>query len=191
MEDIKQSKKLLWVSALVFLAEFLGIIGWYWIFGGHAGDATLTISRYVGLNLWSTLVFCACNMAIVVMLVYYLLTQASKRGFLWRFLMYAFALAFMALSISPHVPDESMPATIHRFFAGAMFIIISLIGILTLTKATRKVTLVYSLLFTIYAMFFLICDVLRVDFFMNSIFWYESAYIFAFFGLILCPEKRK
>ena len=187
----KPSKKLLLISLLIFALEYIGIVGSYWLFDGRAGDASLTISRYVGLNLWSSLLFCAGNMAIVVLSVYYLLTKAQGRGFIWRFLMYIFVGAFMALSISPHVPDESMPATIHRCFAGIMFVVMVLIGVTQMARAERKITLAYSMLFVIYAIFFCVCDAMRLDFFMNGIFWFESAYLFAFFGLILLPEERE
>ncbi len=190
-QSAKPSKKLLLISLLIFALEYFGIVGAYWLFDGRAGDATLTISRYIGLNLWSSLLFCAGNMAIVVMVIYHLITKSQSRGFVWRFLMYVFVVAFMALSISPHVPDESMPATVHRFFAGVMFVAMSLIGITVMARAQRKITLTYSMLFVIYSIFFCVCDVMRLDFFMQGIFWYESAYLFAFFGLILLPEGRE
>ena len=186
----KAHKNLFLVALLIFLAEYLGIIGYYWLFGGHAGDATLTISRYVGLNPLSCAVFCICNLAIAVLMFWHLALGCSKRGFIWRFLMYAFTVAFLALSISPHLPDESMPADIHRFFAGAMFVIMALVSLHTLSKSQRKFLTIYSLLFLLFAVFFIICDVARLPWFMSGIFWYESAYIFAFFGLIL-PEPSK
>ena len=187
----KPSKKLLLISFIIFALEYIGIVGAYWLFDGRFADTSLTISRYVGLNLWNSLLFCACNLAIVVMVVYYLLTQADGRGLLWRFLMYIYAGAFMALSISPHVPDESMPAVIHRCFAGVMFVVMTLIGIVQMARAERKAVLAYAMLFVIYAVFFCICDAMRLQWFLDGIFWYESAYIFAFFGLILLPEENK
>ena len=185
----KPNKKLLIFSLLIFILEFIGLVGWYWLFDGRAGDATLTISRYVGLNWWSSIVFCLCNLAIASMLIYYLVEHAKQRGFLWRFLMYAFVISFMALSISPHVPDESMPAKIHCFFAGVMFVTMALIGILTFVKSQHIATTIYAIVFTAFSVYFCFSDVLRIPEFMNLIFWFESAYIFAFFGLLILPEK--
>ena len=186
---MKKHKNLLLISLLIFVAEYIGLIGWYWLFDGRAGDATLTISRYVGLNWWSSLIFCAGNMAIIVMVVYYLLTRAKERGALWRMLMYVFVIAFMALSISPHVPDESMPAVIHKFFAGVMFVDIALISLLSIAKAQRKSTLIFAVFFTIYSVYFCISDVLRVPYFMDLILWFESAYLYAFFALLILTER--
>ena len=153
------------------------------------GDASLTISRYVGLNPLTCGIFFVFNLAITVLVLCHLATTC-KRGFIWRLLMYVFALAFLALSVSPHLPDESMPADIHRFFAGVMFVTMALVGLYTLLATQRKGLLIYALLFVIFALFFIICDAARIDWFMTGIFWYESAYIFAFFGLVL-PELNR
>ena len=185
----KPRKNLFFIALLIFIAEFLGIMGYYWIFDGRAGDASLTISRYVGLNPWSCAVFLVCNLAISILVVYHLITTCAKRGFIWRFLMYIFAMAFLALSVSPHLPDEGMSSTIHRFFAGVMFVDMALVGVVTMSRAERKFMMLYSMLFVIYAIFFCVCDVMRMQWFLDGIFWYESAYIFAFFGLTL-PEPR-
>jgi len=183
----KPRKNLFLIALLIFLVEYLGICGYWWIFGGHMGDASLTISRYVGLSPLTCAIFLACNLAISVLVICHLIFASNKRGFLWRFLMYIFVGAFLALSISPHLPDEGMSSTIHRGFAGVMFVVMALIGLYTLFATQRKALMCYAMLFLIFAVFFIICDAARVDWFMNGIFWYESAYIFAFFGLTL-PE---
>lgn len=188
--ESKPRKNLFLIALLIWLAEYLGICGYWWIFGGHAGDASLTISRYVGLSPWTCAIFCVCNLAITVLVVCHLIFACSKRGFIWRFLMYVFAMAFLALSVSPHLPDEGMSSTIHRFFAGVMFVDMALVELYTLFATQRKGLLVYAMLFLVYSVFFIICDAARVDWFMQGIFWYESAYIFAFFGLTL-PELNK
>ena len=185
----KPRKNLFFIALLIFIAEFLGIMGYYWILDGRAGDASLTISRYVGLNPWSCAVFLVCNLAISILVVYHLITACAKRGVIWRFLMYVFAMAFLALSVSPHLPDEGMSSTIHRCFAGVMFVDMALVGVVTMARAERKFMMLYSMLFVIYAIFFCVCDVMRMQWFLDGIFWYESAYIFAFFGLTL-PEPR-
>lgn len=191
METNEKPRKNLFLIALaIFLLEYIGIIGSYWLFGGRMGDASLTISRYVGLSPWSCAVFCACNLAIAILVICHLIFRCAKRGFLWRLLMYIFAAVFLALSVSPHLPDEGMSSAIHCFFAGVMFVDMALIGLYTLFATQRKALMCYAMLFLIFAVFFIICDVARVDWFMNGIFWYESAYLFAFFGLTL-PELNR
>ena len=188
-ETEERSNRLLWISLAIFALEYLGIIGYYWIFGGHMGDSSLTISRFVGLNPLSSIIFCVCNVAIAVMLVYYTLTNARMRGFVWRFLMMAFLVTFIALSISPHVPDESAGAQIHIFFAGAMFVAMALIGIYTIVVTQERPTSILSVLFIIYGLFFIICDIFKFDFFMSGVLWYESAYLFAFFAVLINSNR--
>ncbi len=190
-ETVKPRKiNLFLIALIIFLVEYLGICGFWWIFGGYMGDASLTISRYVGLHPATCAIFCVCNLAITILVIWHLITACAKRGFLWRFLMYIFIGAFLALSICPHVPTEGMGSTVHRAFAGTMFVVMALIGLWTLFATQRKALLVYAMSFLIYAVFFCICDAARVEWFMNGIFWFESAYIFAFFGLTL-PELNK
>lgn len=178
------------IALIIFLLEYLGICGYWWVFGGHMGDASLTISRYVGLAPATCAIFFACNLVITVLVVWHLIFACAKRGFLWRFLMYVFVGAFLGLSVSPHLPDGGMSSTIHMAFAGTMFVVMALVGLYTLAATQRKALMVYAMAFLIFAVFFIICDAARVDWFMRGIFWYESAYIFAFFGLTL-PEINK
>ena len=187
----KRSNKFLWIPVLIFSLEYLGIVGYYWLWGGHLGDASLTISRFVGLNTWSSLLFCAGNLAIAVMLFYYIIVHAKINNFLWKLLMIFFIICFVALSISPHVPDESMPAKIHCFFAGAMFIIMTVISIFTALTTKQKLTSLICLFYIMYGVFFLVCDLFRIDFFMRGILWYESAYIFAFFAVLINSNRLK
>lgn len=186
----KPHKNLFFISLLMLIAEVLGIVGYYWIFDGRAGDASLTISRYVGLSPWSCAVFCFCNLIIAILMVYQLITACARRSAFWRFLVYVFAMSSLALSISPHTPDEGISFDIHMFFATTMFISMALTGIVTIVRAERKALTLCSMLFVIYAIFFCICGAMRMPWFMDSVLWYESSYLFAFFGLII-PEFSK
>ena len=183
--DKKPRRGLLLIALSIFIVEYLGIIGYYWLFGGHSGDATLTISRYVGLNPITCAIFCVCNLAIATLMICHLAMLEKMHGILWRFLLYGFLASFVALSVSPHLPEGGTSTEIHLFFAGAMFVIMALVGLLGIVNNDRKLPLVISILFTIFALFFIICDVTRVQWFMDGILWYESAYILAFFALIM------
>lgn len=187
----KHSNKLLWISTAIFAVEYLAIIGYNWLLGGHLGDASLTISRFVGLNIWSIAIFCILNIAICILVVCHLVANTGSKSFVWRFLMYGFVIAFMALSISPHLQDEGISSDIHKFFAGTMFVIMALVGILTMATTKKRWLLVFGTLFVIYGIFFIVCDLMRVDFFMNNILWFESAYLFAFFGLLLGSSREE
>ena len=183
--DKKPRRGLLLIALSIFIAEYLGIIGYYWVFGGYSENTSLTISRYVGLSPITCAIFCICNLAIAVLMICHLVMQEKSHGMLWRFLLYGFLASFVALSVSPHLPEGGTSTEIHLFFAGAMFVIMVLVGLLSIVTNERKLPLIISILFTIFALFFIVCDVARVQWFMDGILWYESAYIFAFFALIM------
>lgn len=189
IEEKKHSNALLWISVLLFTAEFAFIVGHYWFFGGHLGDSSLTISRFVGLQTWSSLLFCCYNVVIASMLFYWLLEKSKDTGFLWRFLMSAFIVTFLALSISPHMPDEGASSKVHCFFAGAMFVAMTLIGLYKLLKSKQKADTLVSFLFVAFGIFFIIVDMAKPDWFVQSILWYETGYLYAFFATLLFTNR--
>lgn len=188
----KRSNKLLWISLAVFTLTYLVIIGYHWLFNGHFGDATYTISMYVGLAPWSSLLFCVTNLAIAVMLIVYILTQAKMRGFLWRLMMFAFVICFIGLSIAPRVPFEGDTVIeIHHFFSYSMFVIIALLAFYTAAAVKDKFARTVATLIVAYAAFFIVGYLLNAAFLDAGIFWYESAVVFAFFALVISSNRIK
>ncbi len=185
----KRSNKLLWVSLLMFGLSCLVIVGYYWLFGGYLGNSSLTISIYVGLQLWSILLFCAVNIAIAIMLLNYILTHAKIRSFLWRLLMVAFIVAYIGLSVAAKTPDNDMMVATHQFFSHSLFLIIALISLYTVLVAKDKLTRLIAMLLVCYSVFFITCYLLKVDFLMGGILWFESAFIFAFFILVITSNR--
>ena len=185
----KRSNKLLWISLLLFGIGYLTIIGYYWLFGGYFGNSHFTISIFVGLQTWSVLLFCALNIIIATMLIVYIATQAKIRNFLWCFLMYLFVVAYVGLSLAAKIPDNTISTDIHQFFSKSLFVIITLITILTIFITNNKLTKVLAISIAIYGIFFIICYVLKAGFFMDGILWHESAFIFVFFALTISSNR--
>ena len=181
----KHSNKLLWISLALFGLVYLFIIGYQWLFGGHFGDARLTISAYVGLAPWSSMLFCLTNIAISVLLVINIYTNPSFQKFLWRFMMMAFVVAFIGLSIAPRTPFASDVVPIHRFFSHSVFLIITLLALYATAKSKITLTRVIGMLVAIYGAFFIICYLLDAAFFNAGILWFESAFVYSFFVLII------
>ena len=185
----KRSNILLWISLLLFALTCLIIIGCYWLFGGYSGNSSLTISIYVGLQLWSILVFCTVNIVIAIMLLNYILTNAKIRSFCWRALMIAFTIAYIGLSVAAKTPNNDMMVATHQFFSHSLFVIISLIALYTVLTAKDKLTRLIAILVVCYAVFFITCYLLKADFFMGGILWYESSFILSFFILIIVSNR--
>ena len=185
----KRSNLLLWMSLLLFGLSCLVIVGYNWLFGGYFGNSSLTISIYVGLQIWSILLFCVINIGIAIMLLNYILTHAYIRSFLWRLLMIAFIAAFIGLSVAAKTPENDMMTATHQFFSHSLFFIIALISLYTVLIAKDKLSRLMAILLVCYSVFFITCYLLRADFLMNGILWYESAFIFAFFMLVIVSNR--
>ena len=185
-----KSSLLLWLSLLIFTFETVGIITYYWL-NGYSGVTNLTISKFVGLNLWSSLIFGAGNALIVILMLYYLSAHARIKNSLWHLLMVLYLASFVALSIFPHVPEPGTLSEIHQFFSAAMFILMLLLGVLSLIIAKHKSGTIIATLFTTFSVYFIISYILRPDYFMGNILWFESAYIYAFFALLISSNSKK
>lgn len=188
---IKKSNVLLWLALAIFSVETLTIVGYYWLFGGYFGVASLTISRFVGMGLASALGFGAGNALIVILLLYYLSTRARVKYWLWHLLMVGFTGCLVALSIFPHLANDSAVARVHQVFAAIMFVIMALVGIVSLVIARHKSVITLATLFVTFSIYFILSYILRPDYFTQNILYFETSYILAFFGLTICVNSKK
>ncbi len=187
----RKTNALLWVIISIFTAEVFGIVGYYWLAGGHFGDASLTISKFVGLNLWSSIVFGLGNTFITILMLYYLSTHARITNTLWHLLMIGFVGCFIILSIFPHLPDGSMVAQIHQLFAAVMFCLMALVGILSLALSKQKTTTILSTLFVTFSIYFILSYIFKPDYFVQNILWLESAYLYSFFVILISSNNKQ
>ena len=181
----KRGNRLLWISLLLFALVYVVIIGYYWFFGGYFGDSHLTISAYVGLRPWSAMLFCLTNITVAVLLVAYIYAGALSQKFLWRLLMMAFVVAFIGLSIAPRTPFASDSTPVHQFFSHSMFIIIALLALYAAIVSRSAPARWVATLVALYSLFFIVCYILNAPFLRNGILWFESAFVYSFFALII------
>lgn len=189
--ETKKSNVLLWLALAIFLFETLVIVGYYWLFGGYFGVASLTISRFVGLGLASALGFGIGNTLIVILLLYYLSTHARIKYWLWHLLMVGFTGCLMALSIFPHLANDFAVARVHQIFAAIMFVVMALVGIVSLIIAQHKSAIILATLFVTFSIYFILSYISRPDYFTQNILFFETSYILAFFGLTICANSKQ
>ena len=178
-------KKLIWIILALITLEVLGIVGYNWITAGYTGDATLTLSRYVGLNLWSSIAFGIINLIIIVLMTLYAV-HTQKLGSMILFLI--LDISYLILSICPHLPYESPITLMHQIFAITLFIVMLLIGITQYNKNT-KLTRAIPGLFVLYGLHFLFAYANHLPYFMNGILYWEIGYIYLFFISLLVTKK--
>ena len=183
-------KKLLWIAIAIFTAEILGIIGYYWINEGYAGNISLTISRYVGLTPATSILFLIGNIIISVIAVLYMVDSGIKK-FSWRFGYGAFALCLMMLSICPHTPEGEQLIFTHRFFAAGLFLALALIAFVTTGLTKNKLARGFCYLYVLYGFHFLIARLNNLPYLMDSILIWETAYLYGGFIVMLLPSGSK
>ena len=184
-------KKPIIAALAIFTAEVLAIVGYYWLACGYAGNVSLTISRYVGLNTWSSILFLIGNLAIIALSAIYMVNSGARK-FSWRFLVSAYMISFLALSICPHIPNGDQIIYIHRFFAAAMFISLCLLSLATIDVAKNKLARIFCLSYALYGFHFIIAYANHLPYLMNSILIWEAAFVYgSFIVLLLGGSKNK
>ena len=179
-------KKLIWIVLALITIEVLGIVGYNWISAGYAGDATLTLSRYVGLNIWSCILFGVINLAIIVLTTLYAI-HTQKLGAIILFLI--LDICYLTLSLCPHLPYESPVVFIHQVFAITLFIVMLLIGVMQYNKNT-KLSRAVTGLFVLFGLHFLFAYANHLPYFMGGILYWEVGYIYLFFTSLLVTKTK-
>lgn len=177
-------KKLLWTTLVLFTFETIAIIGANWV-TGYLGDGTLTLSRYIGLNLWSIIAFGVINFSIIILLTIY----ATKQKLGIFLLMMFFNICYLTISLCPHVPYESPVVSIHQIFAIALFIIMLLIGVLLYNNSSKLPRLLTGI-FILFGLHFFFAYANHLPYFMNGILYWEIAYIYLFFIALLANNTK-
>ena len=183
-------KKLIWISLAIFTTELLGIVGFYWLHEGYLGNTQLTISRYVGLNSWSIIVFLICNLAIIALATVYMVNSGIKK-FSWRFLLGMYILCFLILSLCPHTPDDNQMTFIHRFFSAGLFVALALLGFVTTGLTNNKLARGFCYLFVLYGFHFIIAHANQLPYHMNNVLIWETIYVYGGFAVMLIAKPQK
>ena len=180
-------KKLLLFACILLTVEILGIVGYYWLFEGYAGNFELTISRYVGLNWLSAIIFLIGNLGIIALVMVYMFDSGIK-NFLWRLLIGIFAVCFLCLSICPHVPNNDQIIFIHRFFAGGLFIAFLLLAMLTTGLTQNKLAKAFCFAYIVYGVYFLVSYINTLPNYVPGVFIYEALYIYGGLAILACAS---
>lgn len=204
------------LTPLIFALSQLIILGYQWIANGYAGNLTLTISRYVGLELWTSILFAAFNLVIIIIMLRYYLSLKNQRSALWVILGCFQALGFALLSIFPHNifmvegPARDVVVNLHEFSARLMFISMFAMAFETLRlthpshlkflqkfalfKAPKNlsfpsITTKISIFFILYGLVYLFAYLTRWDVIWDRVLILETGYIYAFIAFLLLTRK--
>ncbi len=187
---LDKERVLMRVAFVVFLLEVCIAVVGNTLFG-HGWHINYSISRYVGLETWSALVFALGNFVVAIAMLYYLYGVGEnlgvKRGFFWIIVMIVIGLIGLSMCPSGYFDPSGMDGRVssisllHLIFARMMFAMMLIIVAWVLfceraTLATRLTAAMFVAYGTIYVSGYL----LGARWIKNYGFLYESIYLVGF-----------
>lgn len=212
---LKSPALALGLAPLIFTLSQLIILGYQWIANGYAGNLTLTVSRYVGLELWTSVLFAIFNLAIIIIMLRYYFSLWKSRSLLWLILGIFQVIGFAILSLSPQnvfldEPYLTITSHIHDVGSHMMFIAMFAMAFETLRlcypnhlkflqrfrlfKCPKEVsfpsiTPKISVFFILYGFFYLYVYITRWDVIWSRVLILETGYIYAFMAFLILTRK--
>lgn len=187
------------LAPLIFAFSQLIIIGFYWVFGGYFGDLKLTISRYVGLNLWSSIVFAIYNIMIAFLMIRYYLYAYKSLSKVWLVFGIIQLVGFIGLSIFPHVnfltgEANEWISNVHICLARMMFfamfgMALERLRIATISDNRNKFAARICLAFLVYGIIYVSGYTLKASYLWDLMLFWETGYIYAFMGMLILTRK--
>ena len=196
---MKMNKKLIHAATGVFLATEVLVIVLYTFAFGRGFNLNWSISRYMGTDYWSAILFALSNFLVVFLVLKYLLQvrKVHKLSLFWLVLVIAMVVAYVGLSICPiGLFDPSwghfgIVSTLHHTFSQTLFAIMAMVALGTMLVIKRgKIFIAFGIALIVYMVGSTYCYKASIGFFIDNVLIFESAYILAnlvFYSLI--PKK--
>lgn len=192
------SKWLIIGAMMTFLGTAFLIIAINSIIFRHGFHPDLTISRYVGMEIWSALVFAVSNIFVTIFTGRYLwqLGQAWKMPRIFYWLVLFQAVALLVLSACPvgmfdvgGVP--SIISWVHNISARTMFFVMMLIAaMIVFCKRANALAHVLNAFYVVYAAVCIFGHFGERPWFVSNIMFIEAAYLFGFMVVMAFCDKR-
>lgn len=185
------------MAPAIFAFSQIIILGYYWIFEGYFGNLSLTISRYVGLELWSSIFFCVCNFFIATLLLRYFISVRKKFSAIWFVLSLIEVIGFVGLSVFPHIEFgepgiREIFVNTHIFFARTMFIAMFCMGLERFRLATRRdnFSMTATLAFIAYGLVYITGYSIKWPALWNTMLIWETGYIYVFMAMLVLTRRK-
>lgn len=199
MRRTKLPSKWLVVGAMgSFLGTAFLIIALNSTVGRYGFHADYTISRYVGLEHWSAIVFFLSNIFVTILIGRYLflLGAAWKMPKLFYVLTVIMAVMLVGLSAFPiGLFDVNGTTSIiswaHQITSRGMFITMLLIAMMIVAcRRAGAVAHIANILFILFAVVFVVGFLTKAPWFLSHAMAYETAYLLGFMiAMALCDER--
>lgn len=168
---------------------------------GHGFHIWYSISRYVGLETWSAILFALGNLVVGILMIYYLYWVGGKigatRGYYW--LIVIIVMALLGLSACPigyfDLPGEayasSAPSIIHECCSRVMFAAMLIVAaVFALRERESLQTRIGCGIFLIYGIFCVAGYLAHAEWFRGAMLVFESLYLIGFMVMCLIYGKE-
>lgn len=200
MKRVRFPSKWLIVGAMMtFLGTSFLIIAMNSEIFGYGFHTEYTISHYVGLEIWSSLVFALSNVFVALFLGKYLwqLGEAWKMPKVYYLLVVAVAVMLLGLSACPSgMFDDGGPAISiiswgHMLTSRGMFVAMMLIAaMIVICRHANPLAHIFSVLYLIYAVVCIMGFTSAAPWFNEYVMFYETMYLFVFMlMMVLCDQS--
>lgn len=194
-----EKRRMILVAMTVFvvtagLAVILNSTLW-----GHGFHLEYSISRYVGLEAWSAILFALGNLVVAGYLSSYLYYLAENwqlpRWFNWLVVIMAATLIILSVCpvgyFDPAPGMKSMPTWAHEISSRTMFLVMLLVMVvLMLCGRAQAGTRRYALIFATFGVIYVCAYLVRAEWFMDLLLIFESSYLLGFMALcLMCRSK--
>lgn len=196
---MKLNKKFIHIATGVFLATEVLVVLLYAFVFGRGFHLNWSISRYMGTDYWSAILFALTNFIVVYLVLRYLLQVRRVHGLsaFWLVLVIAMVVAYIGLSIcpiglfDPYWGHFGIVSTLHHTFSQTLFAIMAMVALGTMLVIKKgKLFIAFGVALIVYMIGSIYCYKASVGFFVDNVLLFESGYILAnliFYSLI--PKK--
>lgn len=177
------------VSIIVFSHSFLE---------GYGLHLEYSISRYIGLELWSVIFFAICSLINIFFLLrfYFRFKKTYKISLPWHIAFFIMLIGYLVLSFCPvGFFDEvwgiyGTVSKLHRTFAGVMFVSAVVVMFFTAKKfKNNKKLILAASIFVAFGSLYCIFFKLKITWFMNVFLVPEALFLLSFVLIFLGLPK--
>lgn len=166
---------------------------------GHGFDVGRSVSRYVGFEMWSSVLFAVGNAFVVAMVASFLwnLGENWRMPRLFFYLVLLISVTLMMLSVFPiglcdfdgHI---SLVSRIHEISSRVMFVTMMMVAVIIATSSYGdRGTRIASSIYVLYSFLCVVGYLMEAFWFVPCVLLLESAYVIGFLVMLLFCRTRQ
>lgn len=177
-------------AAIIYCMVVLFVICANWMTGSHVFDYHLTVSLYVGLHVWSSILYGVAAAIICILIVIHVLSIQTK--IIQKFVYFLIVFGIMGCAMFSCAPSRNRISTvIHNYFSYALILTItfSLILMMLFSQTMRK--RIFALAGVVFASVFIFCFGKGVPIFLELLLLWENIFIFVLLIELMLESNQR